>query len=135
MYRAQPLDLLVAAFGKTVVAVDPRTGARVWQQQLAVASTDPIRLWVGVDRVLAQQDLHLSAHAYATGQPLWTIQLPCSANTMLVRHDAIYLGGAGQVMACSHDGRILWHDTFKGYGLAGVALGFPGLAAQHDRRD
>jgi hypothetical protein len=128
-YRAPlPPPPLVVTVGSHVVALDYATGRRLWEHDLGWPYP---RLHVAADRVLV---LHacLDCIHLASGQPLWRAQV--SGGTLLCDGVTAFVGGAGEVHAVAlADGRVLWHEPFKGYGTGEVALALPGVASQIDR--
>ena len=66
-----------------------------------------------------------------TGRRIW--RRPATGSTLLVDGDVCFVGGEGAVTCvAAHDGRQLWTDGFKGYGIGWVAIAVPGHAAQAD---
>jgi outer membrane protein assembly factor BamB len=86
MYRnLDPLaPLLVLAFGGNVVAVERRTGRRVWQQAYEPYT---VRLLFPPGRVLLAYHKELLCLAYTNGQVLWRTAVPTPTDSIVVDGD------------------------------------------------
>lgn len=134
MYREvpPPAPYLVVTLGNVVVAMDRRSGRRMWEWK-GPSSSVFSRVLVTDERVVVGGERSLSCVAYATGAPLWSVDCPIYVGTWL--HDAgqLFVSGTGEVVCFDLlNGRQVWHDSFQGYGIVSSALGVPGNAAQVD---
>jgi outer membrane protein assembly factor BamB len=105
--------------------MDRIDGRRVWTWSLPGAAWR--RLVVTDDRVyVLGLPQWLVCLAYATGDVVWNVVPPLGATTLLLDGTQLVAAGSGEVACFSaEDGRLSWHDDFKGMGLGGVAVGFP----------
>jgi outer membrane protein assembly factor BamB len=134
MYRQADTDWLVVGFGQYLFGMDPKTGKKVWERDVIgpKGRGKPLRVVVESGRVFVCSMGTLACLSHATGEVHWKVELGAIGDTLLVREDAIFVGGDGAAAAYSHQGERLWHEGFAGYGYAPVALAFPGRQAQGD---
>jgi outer membrane protein assembly factor BamB len=127
--------LVVLSFDKCIVAVHARTGQHAWQH--AVAANIDIGLRVDQDRVFCVGAGVLACLNYLDGSELWSASLPDSLGdvpNLLLHAGCVILMSRGEAMSFArHDGTLLWHDRFKGYGTAGGSMAAPGVASPFDR--
>jgi len=131
-YReAAPGPVLVSAFGGRVFGLEPATGQVLWEREVAVGTT--LSLVVEPTVVYVAGGGTLAAIGYPDGALRWSAPLTVGGRAALV-HEAgrLYVGASGEVECFTVDGKRLWHNEFKGKGLATVALGFPDNVAQAD---
>jgi outer membrane protein assembly factor BamB len=134
MYRTQPETptILVACMGTRVVGIERLTGQRAWVHDTSALLT---RVVVIGDRIFAAGS-QVVCLRYPTGEELWTAPAPFYAHTFLVDGEEVFIATSeGELAAlATKDGRLLWHDPFKGWGNNGIALALPGVAAQVDHQ-
>lgn len=138
MYRQAPSPgLVVAAFGRNVVALERRSGRVAWRWAGDASTNAFDRIAFGDGCVVASSAVGptLVCLAYTTGALLWRATSSIFGPTLVVDGDQILVGGAGEV-ACLElaTGRVQWREPFKGLGVGAVALGVPGNVALPDRR-
>lgn len=136
-YRQAGAPLMVLAFGQRVVGIDVHTGQRLWEYEMG-SKSEAHRVGVEGNRVFVLGAHHLVCLDYVSGGELWRVAPPavlCGGGTTLLAHaGAVVVAAVGEAAAfAADDGRPLWHDAFKGYGLGSVALAVPGASAQVDR--
>ncbi|MFO0551759.1 MAG: PQQ-binding-like beta-propeller repeat protein [Polyangiaceae bacterium] len=120
-YRdSTPAQPLIVALGKSVFALEVKTGRRLWTWTEARTSSSA-KVFVEGDRVYVLKLDVVSCLALATGEVLWQGEAP-SADTLLVRSGFVFVGGAGVVKAFLPDGSTLWEEPFLGSGTDSVAL-------------
>ena len=69
---------------------------------------------------------------YLTGELLWSVKLERVGDipNLLVYAGCVIVTGIGEATSFAlDDGRQLWHDKFKGYGIHGGAMAAPGVAS------
>lgn len=130
MYRNPtiPSPLVVVTLGRAVVAMDRRTGKRVWEWRGPLGCS-----WththVTDDLVVVGGGKAIACIAYGTGAELWTLDSPVHVSTWLADGGQLFVAGAGEVASIDVEtGRVVWHDGFSGYGPWRSALGAPGSA-------
>jgi hypothetical protein len=129
-YREAAPSVLVVAFRPNVIGVHPETGERLWQRVLEGAYNDP-RIQMLPAHVLVLSST-LWCLALASGDVVWRAEV--RGDTLLCDDRHAYVGGAGEAWGVRLlDGAVLWHDEYKGLGVADVALGVRGAVAQLDR--
>jgi outer membrane protein assembly factor BamB len=133
-YRSAPAPapVLVATIGSKVFGLDRATGRVLWEHALNAYGV-ACALVVQDDVVYAASMKDLACLDYRTGRVLWSSALAASGRvTLLVDGAQLFVGCGGEVECFSLGGKRLWHNPFKGKGLANVALGVPGQVAQAD---
>ena len=139
MYRTEPgtAQIAVVAFGPRVFGMD-RSGRQAWYFDGSTidSALEWSRLVVTDTHVVLGSRLEqaLVCLSYATGAKIWHVKPPLYADEcLLVDGEHVFVGQGGEV-ACHSlaDGRLLWHEKFKGLGGGRVAIGFPGNVAQID---
>ena len=133
----QPLPpVLVVVLGDKVFGLHPRTGEQQWRVAL-----DPVPSGVGLGRV-AVHGPHVFVLSSAlhcldsrTGELKWKSPLPgrVESGTMLLSHGLVFVGNSGEA-ACfeASDGKLLWHEPFKGEGIRKVSFVLGDECAQPD---
>jgi hypothetical protein len=128
-FRDASPPVLVVAFGAHVIGVQPETGARLWERTLDGAYYPRLHLLPAHVLVLSNE---LQCLELASGRTIWKAATP--GGTLLCDDRHAYVGGGGEAWAVRlQDGAVLWHDEYKGKGIADVALGICGVVAQLDR--
>jgi outer membrane protein assembly factor BamB len=133
-YRSAPATapVLVVTIGGKVFGLDRATGQVLWEHTLNGYGT-ACALVVQDHVVYAAGMRDLVCLDYLTGRVLWSSALaPGGRATLLVDGAQLFVGCSGEVECFSLEGKRLWHNPFKGKGLANVALGVPGSVAQAD---
>jgi outer membrane protein assembly factor BamB len=121
------------SFSGRIVAIDERTGQRIWQREIGGAQTP----WTAGDAVyLITADRQLVALSRQTGGIYWTVSLPAFRD-MEKREDAITWFGpllaGGRLIMASDDGDVLEYDPLLGkplkrYDVGGRLIGMPIVA-------
>ncbi len=126
--------LLITAFGDQVFAVDPETGATVWEYiDDDRIHAQGVRLYIDGRRVIGL-GTSLFALDYATGEVLFRTKLKeLGGGALLLRGERIYFASDGYLYCHSAvDGARLWKQEFKGRGGGPTSLGFPHHVVQYD---
>jgi outer membrane protein assembly factor BamB len=127
--------LIVLSFEDRLVAVNAHTGERVWTVETEAAHDGQLR--VDDSRVFYLAKRKLWCLGYLDGRRLWTAELPRgvgSAPNILAYEGCVVVLGNGEAAAISaHNGAILWHDGFAGFGIYGGAIAAPGIASPIDK--
>lgn len=129
MSEAPGDPLVVITFRERIVAVHARSGERAWEHETGFkASYQYLR--VVDDRVFYVGGKQLLCLGYRSGELLWSAQLRHDTPNILVYGGAVLVTEVGETTGYAvEDGRELWHDNFKGYGIYGGAMAAPGLAS------
>ena len=128
-YRDAPRDVLVVAFGENVFGVQPETGARLWEHKVPYGSA---RMHLLPRHVLLLVSNELWCLELATGKTVWRTAV--QGDTLLCDERHAFVAELGEVRAIRLlDGAVIWHDEYKGKGIAAVALGIKGMVAQIDK--
>ena len=133
--RMSDKDRLIVGLGGEVVALDVRTGAEVWRNQMPGGGTGVVELLVGKGLVIATAwGAAIHAIDYESGLTLWRAPHPASGGraTMLFEGDALYVAKSGQVARFTLGGELLWNAKLRGLGTGSAAMGFSGNARQAD---
>jgi outer membrane protein assembly factor BamB len=129
--------LVVLTFAERIVAVNAHTGDRVWEFATDI-KTPYAQVRVDQGRVLLVAKGTLFCLHYEQGTLLWKASVPRSMGdepNVLVYAGCVLVTGTGEAAGFAlHDGSLLWHDPFKGYGIHGGAMAAPGVASPIDRR-
>lgn len=137
MYNTQWVasPLVVTGFNGHVIALDPKTGAVVWQTTLG-GRTYNVRLDVSDQLVVVLGWNELVVLEYATGRIVFRVPVPPnqpSASTMLVDGGLVYLSFLGALTCVSlGEQRVLWHNELPGTRNGPAAIGVPGRSVQAD---
>jgi outer membrane protein assembly factor BamB len=128
-------DLLIAAFGGKLFALERATGRVRWE----VILTPPcnvVDLHIGRTIVLAVTGRHLTFVDYATGAVRRVVEQAgehlTNRPSVLIDGAQIFIGSNGEVCCYTQDGDLVWVQPFAGKGFGGVALGFPDNVRQVD---
>jgi outer membrane protein assembly factor BamB len=129
--------LVVLTFAERIVAVNAHTGERAWE--FAPGLKTPYgQVRVDQDRVLFLAKGTIFCLQYVTGTLLWKASVPRGIGdepNVLAYAGCVVVMGTGEAAGFAlHDGSLLWHDPFKGYGVYGGAMAAPGVASPVDRR-
>jgi outer membrane protein assembly factor BamB len=137
MYRTTVPGLpIICAFNNHVFGLDPATGARLWRFDFAggLGSGWVVRIAVVGDRVYALGNGQLVCIQGTTGQVIGRIEVEAATGaTLLATEERVLVGGSGTLQCFSPDGRLLWHDGFKGEGASELALAHGGIVVQGDK--
>jgi outer membrane protein assembly factor BamB len=137
MIQPQPLPpLVVLTLQKRLVAVNALTGQHVWEHEVRHPEGRMLVEQGLVFYVLSDQLLCLD---YQTGTKRWEVKLPKNVGlgmkNLLVYAGCVLVTAMGETASFAvEDGRSLWHDPFKGYGVGSGPMAAPGVSAQVDWR-
>ena len=133
-------EILVAAFNDHVFGLDAATGAQVWRFDFPSRPGGDwvVRIAVAGDTLYALRRGALACIHVPTGRVMGQVTtaetVTRSPGTLLVTPDRIVLGtDSGSVQCFSHDGRLLWQQTFADEGTSEVAFALGQTVAQADR--
>jgi len=124
-------QVLVVALGGTLLGQDPLTGKILWKRDVHRFG-NPLALVVTPTAIYAAGLDQLVRLDYPSGELRWAARVPRGRNMLLLQGQRLYVGGAGEVACFTLDGKLVWHEPFKGQGRPAVALGFPGNVVQAD---
>jgi len=103
-YRDAPLTPLFVLFDEMLIALDAKSGRKLWHQRIAMGRH---RLFRVPEAVLVTGSTSVAAYDLETGSPLGSVELGFSVDSGVVHDGHLYLAGAG--MACLDvRGRLLW---------------------------
>lgn len=132
-YREAPApSLLFVSFGRSVRALDPRTGEERWCNTDGGDAAGGALVHAG-GRVYSGGWRQLLALDATTGKTLWR----CSVNVpgrfaLVLRGDALFAAGGGSVACVGLDGVVRWQRKLPDSGIS-LALAIDELAARDDR--
>ncbi len=133
---AEPAPLVIISFQKQLVAVDVRSGEHAWEYDLGFKS-DMGRLHVSDEQVLFLSRGRLLCLEYQSGRLSWMVELPDpfgSRAELLVYAGHAVVHNLGEAAAVdTTDGRLSWHNRFKGKKIYEGALAAPGVCTPIDR--
>jgi len=119
-------SILIAAFGRQILGLDPATGAVRWEYPLS--GPGHVEVLEHDGRLYCADAKRLVCLAYPSGEKIFDVPIPGDQvrPAIVIEGGRMFLGSAGVVTAYDLDGNMLWHNGFEGRGLQGVSLGFPG---------
>ncbi|WP_437603167.1 PQQ-binding-like beta-propeller repeat protein [Sorangium sp. So ce590] len=128
--------VLVAAFLDQIFGVDPVTGRVLWEHKQGGAGYSSTALLITPAAIYAATFSSIACLRYPTGELLWQAETATQGRaTLLLEGDRLFVAKQGEIECFSLTGQSLWHNRFKGKGMAAVALGVPGNVAQADDKD
>jgi outer membrane protein assembly factor BamB len=130
-------SILVVALNGFVLGVHRQTGEIRWKQGTdgsGGGARTVVFVAIGYGFVIASGgDNVILALDYMTGEIRWSAETTKPGRaTILVERDLIVCAKSGYLDCFDHGGKKLWSQPLTGYGLWGVALGFPDNVAQAD---
>lgn len=129
-------SILVVAFGRQILGLDPGTGAVRWEYPMK--SLLEIELIERDGRLYCANAMRLVCLGYPGGEPIFDVEIPGEFNnrpSLVLEEGRLFLASGGEVTAFDLDGNVLWHNRLEGRGVGRVALGFPGNFRQADGRE
>lgn len=118
-----------AGLGGLMVALDLRSGRRLWERDVASGDTP----WIAGDWLFALSvDQQLAAVANADGNVRWVVDLPRYVNPEKKRQPIFWRGpvlAGDRLLVVGTDGRLLSLDPADGRIRSGLALKAPGALA------